>query len=111
MEVTGPASVAGRWVADDDMDFGYTLTIGADGGYALVIDRGKLSRCETTGTLVAGADARHYTLPQAKHTCDGPTTMVALEVEIASFTGEQLVVRETGGPTPRRWTFRRAPEN
>lgn len=107
LEITGPASFAGSWVTDDDMSFFYRLTITADGQYTLVIDRGKLSRCETKGTLVGGADPRQYTIPQAQYTCDAPATTVALDVAIRSFTGEKLVVESSGSAR----TYSRAPEN
>lgn len=111
LEITGPASFAGRWVTADDMDFGYSLEITTEGGYTEVIDRGKLSRCETTGTLVIGTTPRRYTIPQAKVICDGPAASVALDVEITSFTGPQLVVQTMSGGTARKRTYARAPEN
>lgn len=91
------------------MSFGYRLTITTDGQYMLVIDRGKLSRCETKGTLVAGSDPRSYTIPQAQHTCDAPATTIALDVTIRSFTGANLVVETSGSGTGR--TYTRAPDN
>lgn len=111
LEIAGPASFAGRWVANDDLDFGYQLTITADGAYTLTVDRGKLSRCETAGTLLAGSDARHYSMPQARVTCDGPPGSAAIDVAIASFTGDRLVVETSSEGTAQRRTFARAPEN
>lgn len=107
LEITGPESLAGRWVADDDMDFYYQLTITRDGTYSLIVDRGKLSRCEQSGLLVAGADARHYTIPQAKVTCD-PVT--ALSITIKSFTGTNLVVETSSEGTAQTRTYTRGPE-
>lgn len=111
LEITGPASFAGVWVADDDMSFGYRLEIGADGAYRQVTDRGKLSKCEMKGTLVAGVDARHYTIPAAQVTCDGPAASAAIEIAITSFTSEHLVVQTSTGGDAQARTYTRAPTN
>jgi hypothetical protein len=107
LEITGPESLAGRWVAGDDMDFYYQLTITADGTYSLVVDRGKLSRCEQSGLLVRGEDARHYSILQPRVTCD---PVSALSITIKSFTGMNLVVQTSIDGTTQTRTYMRGPE-
>ncbi len=108
LEITGPESLVGRWVADDDMDFYYQLTITADGTYSLIVDRGKLARCEQKGLLVVGQDTRHYTITQPKLTCDEP--VAAMDIGIKSFTGFQLVIETTMNGTAQTRTYTRGPE-
>jgi hypothetical protein len=107
LEITGPESLVGRWVADDDMDFYYQLTITADGTFSLIVDRGKLSRCEQSGLLTRGEDTRHYTIPQPKVTCESVTSM---SIAIKSFTGMNLVVETTTDGTSQTRTYMRGPE-
>jgi hypothetical protein len=111
LEITGPASFAGRWVADDDMDFGYSLEIGADGAFLLAIDRGKLGRCEQKGTLAAGTDARSYKIAFAKNTCDPEYAGGTIDIAIASFTGSALVVVTTFAGSALRRTYGRDPKS
>jgi len=111
LEITGPASFAGRWVADDDMDFGYSLEVGADGAFVLVMDRGKLGRCEQKGTLAVGSDPRSYKIAYAKDTCDREYGGGTIDIAIASFTGGELVVVTTFAGTAQRRTYARAPES
>lgn len=110
MTIEGPASFAGRWVADDDLDFGYSLTVGADGAFVLSIDRGKLGRCEQKGTLAAGSDPRSYKIAFVKDTCDPEYSGGTIDIAIASFTGSALVVVTTFAGTAQRRTYARAPD-
>jgi hypothetical protein len=107
LEITGPESLVGRWVADDDMDFYYQLTITRDGAYSLIVDRGKLARCEHTGLLVVGADTRHFAIVQPKVTCDEPA---ARAIAITSFTGASLVVETSANGSTTTRTYSRGPE-
>ena len=59
--VTAVADLAGSWTASDELDFGYALTIGADGSYDQWIDRNKLGRCEQKGTLAGSGTALQVT--------------------------------------------------
>jgi hypothetical protein len=108
VEITGPESLVGRWVADDDMDFYYQLTITADGTYSLIVDRGKLARCEQKGLLAVGQDTRHYTITQPKLTCD--EAIAAMDIHIKSFTGFHLVIETTMDGTAQTRTYTRGPE-
>lgn len=110
LAITGPASFAGRWVTDDDLDFGYSLQVSADGGYLLVVDRGKMGRCEQKGALVGTADPRRYQIAFVKDTCDPEYTGGTIEIAVASFTADELVLVTTFAGTPLRRTYARAPE-
>lgn len=105
LEITSPASFAGRWVADDDMAFGYALEIGADGAFLLTMDRGKLGKCEQKGTLAAGADTHHYKIAFEKNTCDRDYAGGTVDIVIESFTRGSLVVATTFAGTTTRRTY------
>jgi hypothetical protein len=109
-EVTGVASFAGDWVADDEMAWSYRLTIKSDGTLVGLIDRGKLPRCEREGKLAPGDSAKKYKLAMSKNTCEQgiPHAGVA-ELEVASFTGNALTVIVTVDGAPEQRTYTRRP--
>jgi hypothetical protein len=110
-EITGIASFAGEWVADDEMSWSYALTIKPDGTLMGKTDRGKLPRCEREGTLSPGEGARNFKLAMTKNTCEQAIAHAgSAELEVASFTGDVLtvVVTADGGP-PERRTYTRRP--
>lgn len=109
-EITGIASFAGEWVADDDMSWSYALSIKPDGTLLGKIDRGKLPRCEREGTLSPGAGARKFKLAMTKNTCEQAIAHAGTaELEVASFTGNALTVVVTTDGTPERRTYTRRP--
>ena len=109
LEITGPASFAGSWVTDDDMDRGYNLVIDPTGKLVLTIDRGKMGRCEQKGTLEKGVDVRTYRIAYTKNTCDPQYGGTPLEIKIASFTGAALALVITGDGAERRPVYTRSP--
>jgi hypothetical protein len=111
LEITGPASFAGSWVTDDDMDRGYRLVIDQTGKLVLTIDRGKMGRCEQKGTLETGADPRSYRIVYTKNTCDPQYGGTPLEIKIASFTGAALALVITGDGAERRPVYTRDPNS
>ena len=112
LEITGPASFAGSWVTDDDMDRGYTLVIDLAGKLVLTIDRGKMGRCEQKGTLEKGADPRSYRIAYTKDTCNPPAAgPTPLAIKIVSFTGGALALVITGDGTERRPVYTRDPKS
>jgi len=111
LEISGPASFAGSWVTDDDMDRGYRLVIDQTGKLVLTIDRGKMGRCEQKGTLEAGADPRSYRIVYTKNTCDPQYGGSPLEIKIASFTGGALALVITGDGAERRPVYTRDPNS
>ncbi len=107
--MTGPASFAGTWVTDGELDWGYTLVIDPQGRYLLTIDRGKMGRCEKKGVLAQGADPRSYSLAFTKNTCEQVPT-ATLTIKIESFTGTELALVVTGDGTERRPIYKRDPK-
>ncbi|HET9482513.1 MAG TPA: hypothetical protein VFO79_01030 [Xanthomonadales bacterium] len=108
--VTGIASIAGEWVADDEMSWSYALAITADGTLTGKIDRGKLPRCERQGTL-AYAGGRKFKLAMTKNTCEQAIANAgAAEVEVASFTGNALTLVVTTDGVAERRTYTRRPD-
>ncbi len=110
-EVSGVASFAGEWVADDEMSWSYALTIKPDGSLVGHIDRGKLPRCDREGTLAAGASSHKFKLAMTKNTCEQAMSNAGTaDVEIASFTGDVLtiVITPAGGAAETR-TYTRRP--
>jgi hypothetical protein len=107
LEVTGPASIAGDWVTDDDMS-SYALTIQPDGKLVGRIDRGKLPACDRVGVLTG--DGRKLALAMTKNTCEqadphpGNATF-----EVASFTGTALTIAVTIDGSLERRTYTRRP--
>ena len=99
------ADVAGRWVANDDMDFGYAMTIDDKGGIDVWIDRGKLGRCEQKGTIQA-AQRRTFRVVYKVGECNPQAVGVPIDMKVASFTGGALTV--VVGDQTR--TYERAPE-
>jgi len=109
VEVAGPASFAGSWVTDGELDWGYTLVIDPQGRYLLAIDRGKMGKCEKKGVLAQTSDPRNYSLVFTKNTCD-QTATPALAIKVESFTGDELALLVTGDGTERRPIYKRDPK-
>ena len=108
--VTGIASIAGDWVADDDMAWSYALTIEPGGALYGKIDRGKLPRCERQGRL-APAGERTFTLAMTKNTCEQAIANAGVaEVEVASYTGDSITLVVTIDGVAERRTYTRRPD-
>jgi len=108
--VTGVGSIAGDWVADDEMSWSYALTIQPDGTVVGRIDRGKLPRCDQQGTLTTGTGERRFALAYRKNTCNAQQSGAGLaEVEVASFTGDALTLVVTMDGVAERRTYQRRP--
>lgn len=106
LEVTGPASIAGDWVADDDMSWSYALSIKPDGTLVGSIDRGKLPRCDREGTLTG--TGKQLQLAMTKNTCEQAIAHAGTgQLEVASFTGNALTVVVTIDGKPERRTYTR----
>lgn len=86
------ADLAGRYSASDELDFGYVLTIGADGSFDLWIDRNKLGRCEEKGTLSAGATPKTFALTYKVNECHRDAVGATEQVTVESHTQDQLVL-------------------
>lgn len=108
--MTGPASFAGAWVTDGELDWGYNLVIDAQGRYLLTIDRGKMGKCEQKGVLAQTADPKNYSIVFTKNTCDPERGGVTLAIKIESFTGSELALVVTGDGSERRPVYRRDPK-
>ena len=85
------ADLAGRWVANDEMDWGYSLTMEPTGEIAVWIDRGKMGRCEQTGTMLAQGK-RTFGVTYTRGNCNPQAVGVPLAMTVTSFTGEHLTV-------------------
>jgi hypothetical protein len=88
--VSSPADLAGTWTASDELDFGYRLTIGADGSYDQWLDRNKLGRCEQKGTLAGSGKTLQLTYKVNDCRRDAAGTTQALQVE--AFDGTSLTI-------------------
>lgn len=94
--ITGGGSLAGRYTAGNDLDWGFFLTVDDKGVFDLVVDRGKMGRCERKGTLAAGADDHTFALAFTKDECDRDHAGQPLTVHVDSFTADELVLHTTG---------------
>ncbi len=88
--MSSPADLAGKWTASDELDFGYTLTIGADGSYDQWIDRNKLGRCEQKGTLAGSGPQLQLTYKV--NDCHRELAGTAQTLTIESFDGTSLTI-------------------
>lgn len=85
------ADVAGRWVSNDDLDWGYAMTIDDKGVIDVWIDRGKMGRCEQKGTIAARA-SRVFRVTYTKGECNPQAVNVPIDMTVTSFTGASLTV-------------------
>ena len=85
------ADLAGRWVASDDLDWGYSMTIAPTGEIDVWIDRGKMGRCEQKGTIVAQGN-RTFRVTYSRGECNPRAVNTPLALMVTSFTGEALTV-------------------
>jgi hypothetical protein len=86
------ADIAGTWVASDDMDWGYRMTIEVPGVIDVWIDRGKLGRCEQKGTIAASAPGRAFRITYTRGECNPQAVGIPIEMTVSSFTGEALTI-------------------
>jgi len=100
------SDLSGRWVASDDMDWSYEMTIDAKGGIDVWIDRGRMGRCEQKGTIIALAD-KLVRVIYTRGECNPQAVKVPIDMLVTSFTGESLTV-EVGGQAR---AYQRAPDD
>ena len=106
LEVAGPASIAGDWVADDEMSWSYAMSIKPDGTLVGRVDRGKLPRCDREGTL--SGTGKQLQLAMTKNTCEQALAHAGTgQLEVASFTGNALTIVVTIDGKPERRTYTR----
>lgn len=94
--VGGLSDLSGSYTGGNEIDWGYFLTIGDKGQFNLVVDRGKMGRCEQNGTLAAGADKQTYTMTFVKNECDRAHQGQPLTLHVESFTTDELVLKTSG---------------
>ena len=92
LPATSTADLAGSYTASDELDFGYTLTIGADGAFDLWIDRNKMGRCEEKGTLAAGGTPKTFALTYKVNECHRDAVGATEQVTVESRTAGELVL-------------------
>ena len=105
MPADNVADVAGTWVANDDMDWGYKMTISPPSTIDVWIDRGKMGRCEQKGTL-APSSPRVFRVVYTLGECNREAVNIPVDMSVASFTGQSLTV--VVGDQKR--TYTRAPQ-
>ena len=102
------ADLKGKYTASNEVDWGYFLTIDEKGAMDLVIDRGKMGRCEQRGTLAAGTDKQTFAIVYQRNECDRAHMGGKLSVHVDSFTGDQLVLAITGDGVDEHRRFTRS---
>jgi hypothetical protein len=93
--VADAAALKGHWLFTSEVDWTYFLAIEPDGQLHITVDRGKMGRCEQQGKLVP-AGAQHFTITYDKDSCNHEAVRPQLQLAVASFTGDDLVI-ELGG--------------
>jgi len=91
LPATQVADLAGTWVASDDMDWGYKMTISAPATIDVWIDRGKMGRCEQKGTMKPSSP-RVFQVTYTRGECNPQAVNIPLDMSVASFTGTSLTV-------------------
>lgn len=99
LPITGAGALAGRYTAGNDLDWGFFLTIDDKGVMDVIIDRGKMGRCERKGELLPGPDDHTFNLAFTKDECERDHTGAPLLVHVDSFDGDELVLHTTGTNT------------
>jgi hypothetical protein len=109
--VSSIGDIAGEWVADDAMDWGYKLTIEPSGAIDAWMDRGKIGRCKQKGQAVAAgpkAFAVTYSLEECHRDAHrSPDAPIRSKLEVTSFTGKDLSVVVTFENAVERRTYHR----
>jgi hypothetical protein len=110
--IEGPQTFAGTWLTNDELDWFYRLIVMPDGRFGLVIERGKMGKCEQQGTLVAGKGPSTFILTLTKDSCSktGPTGG-ALTLSVASYTGQALTLAYLVGDDMVRRSYTRDPRS
>ncbi len=90
--VTQLADLAGQWVANDQLDWFYKLTIGGDGEVSLLVDRDKMGRCELHAHALRGATAPSFELEVSLDECHRDRPPGPLELRVSSFDGTHAVI-------------------
>ena len=103
--------VAGHWVTSDDLDWYYALAVEPTGAIDLVVDRNKLGRCEQKGTVAAGTEPGTFQLTYAKNECNRDYNGAALQLKVASFTGDSLTLVISGYGSQESHTYKRDPKS
>jgi hypothetical protein len=85
------ADLAGVWVASDEMDWGYKMTITAPAKIDVWIDRNKMGRCEQVGKIEP-TSPRVFRVTYTRGECNPQAVNVPIDMSIASFTGSSLTV-------------------
>ncbi len=85
------ADLAGTWVASDDMDWGYKMTIAAPSTIDVWIDRGKMGRCEQKGTMKPSSP-RVFQVVYTRGECNPQAVNIPIDMAISSFTGTSLTI-------------------
>jgi hypothetical protein len=107
--VHGIADVAGNWVASDDMDWSYALALDPSGTLDLVIDRNKMGKCEEKGKLVPGSEPQKFQITYERNECNRDYNGAALQLDVASFTGDSLTIVISGYGSQEKHVFTRRP--
>jgi hypothetical protein len=102
------ADLEGKYTAGNEVDWGFFLTIDADGKLDLVIDRGKMGRCEQRGMLVAGADAKTFSITFDRNECDRAHAGEKLALTVESFTGDEILIAVKGDGVDERRRYQRS---
>jgi hypothetical protein len=101
------AEIAGQWVASDDLDWSYKLSVGSDGAVLLAVDRNKMGRCELHAHLVRGSRAPSFELEVSLDECHRDRAPGPIELRVPSFDGTRLVVELVDAGQTDRHTFTR----
>jgi hypothetical protein len=99
----GVADLVGTWVASDDLDWGYKMTIQPKGGIAVVIDRARMGRCEQKGTLAPGSSDHVFVVTYKHGDCNKAIVNHPFDLTVASFSGASLTI-VVGD---QRWVYQR----
>ena len=108
--VTRLADLAGQWVANDQLDWFYKLTIGRDGDLVLAVDRDKMGRCELHAHALRDARPPSFELEVSLDECHRDRTAGTIELRVPSYDGHHAVIELVAGGQTERHAFTRLVE-
>lgn len=107
--VTGPETLVGTWLTNDDLDWLYRLSILPGGRFVMKVDRGKMGPCEQRGTIAHYGEGASFMLTLTWDTCshsDGGN----LPFTIPSFTGDAMTLAYKVGTAKTKRFYTRDPK-
>ncbi len=107
--VTGPETLIGTWLTNDELDWLYRLTILPDGRFVMKVERSKMGSCEQRGTIAHYGEGASFLLTLTRDTCS-KSEGGSLPFTIPSFTGNAMTLAYKVGTAKTKRFYTRDPK-